>query len=70
MVRIHQRGLSLSPNSLFVGDRVCVCPGTMIVNVNIITVAAVFPHYSDTHGAAVKIKMLIVFIPIEPPTGR
>lgn len=48
----------------------CVCPGTMIVNVNIITVAAVFPHYSDTHGAAVKIKMLIVFIPIEPPTGR
>lgn len=49
----------------------CEFSGTMAVNTDIITrAAAVFPHYPDTHSADVKFKMLIVFIPIEPPTSR
>lgn len=52
------------------GDRACESSGTMAVNVDIITSAAVFPPFPDTHSVDVKIKMLIVFISIEPPTSR
>lgn len=49
----------------------CEFSGAVAVNIDTITsTAAVFPHYSDTHSADVKIKMLIVFIPIEPTTTR
>ena len=60
-------------SAVYVGFRRqgCEFSGTMAVNIDIIvSTAAVFPHYCDTHGADVKIKMMIVFIPIEPPTSR
>lgn len=57
--------------ALVLGDRVCEFSGTVTVNIDItMSAAAVFPHYPDTHSADVKIKMLIVFIPIEPSAGR
>lgn len=63
--------MSLSLYILVLGDRGCEFSGTMAVNIDILTSAvAVFPHHSNTHSADVKIKMLIVFIPIEPPTTR
>lgn len=62
--------LSLSLFTLILGQA-CEFSAAMAVNIGIVMSAvSVFPHYSDTHSADVKIKMLIVFIPIEPPTRR
>ncbi len=57
--------------SLVLGDRLFEFSGTMTVSVDItMFAAAVFPHYSDTHDTDVKIKMLMAFVPIDPPTSR
>lgn len=52
-------------------ERACKFTAAIEVNIGIVMPAvSVLPHYSDTHSADVNIKMLIVFVPIEPPTSR
>lgn len=68
----HQSQMSLSPYTLVKGDGVCGFSSTMTVNIdNITSAAAVLSTlFCHSYSADVNIKMLIVFISIEPPTSR